>query len=225
MKPVSTILAVALGLLCEGLPAMAQQDTAGFDLTLRIRSTTPGREVRFRAAFVVDDQRGLQYLEGTTPYEVQGRTRGATAIVEGIAGAAEVSAQLVRGTGTDTLTVSASSGPRLVLEYEPPPAWMTRLLARAQERQVTEAQLAAAVREHQAELAADTSAGLWLITKPDGTVDGSGILSPFPLGASSEDINKTLPALRDREVSSFGFRWSRSVQLGRTIRFLCAQLR
>ncbi len=101
-----------------------QQDTAQVEVTLQVRSTVPGQEIRFKAAYRVDDQAGLQYVERTTPFEATGRTRnGAIAILDRVSGEPELYATLVRGSGTDTLRVSEASGPRLVVQYDPRATW------------------------------------------------------------------------------------------------------
>ena len=96
-----------------------RQDTGQFDVLLRVRSTEPGREVRFKAAYDVDDRGGLQFVETTTPFQTTGRTHAATAMLQKLGGDAELDAALVVGTGADTLRASAASGPRLVLRYDP----------------------------------------------------------------------------------------------------------
>lgn len=99
------------------------QDTAGFDVTLKVRSTVPGQEIRFKAAYDMGDRSGLRFVDTTTPFQVTGRTHdGATAMLEKLGGGPELDAALVRGTGADTLRVAQASGPRLVVRYRPPPS-------------------------------------------------------------------------------------------------------
>ncbi len=106
-----------------------QQDTGRVDVSLQVRSTVPGQEVRFKAAYRGDDQAGLQYVEQTTPFEAKGRTRtGAIAILDRVGGEPGLYAALVRGAGADTLRVSEAYGPRLVVQYDPRPAWSRKML-------------------------------------------------------------------------------------------------
>ena len=103
--------------------AAVRQDTAAFDMTLKVRSTVPGQEIRFKAAYDMGDRSGLRFVDTTTPYEVTGRTHdGATAMLEKLGGGPDLEAVLVRGTGADTLRVGGASGPRLVVQYRPPPS-------------------------------------------------------------------------------------------------------
>ena len=229
MRNSSLSLALVLGVLVAPHAVAQKTDTSQFDVTLTVRSVAPDRQARFKAAFVVDDVRGLQFLEATTPFVVRGRTRGATAILEAISGQPDLDALLVAGAGSDTLTVAGASGPRLVVQYEPPSllmqAALKNALSRSAEREPTQAQLAAAVRANETALAADTNSGLWLILTAGGIVEASGVVSPYVRSASSEDIFELLPRLEHRPVASFGFRWSRSVSLGRTVQVLVAVLR
>jgi hypothetical protein len=127
MSHASLALALALGLLIPSAGVAQQQDSAQVDITLQVRSTVPGLQIHFKAAFVIDDHEGLRFVEATTPFEAKGRTRGATAILQRVGEAAELEAQLVRGTGSDTLTVARASGPRLVVQYQPYPMCAVRV--------------------------------------------------------------------------------------------------
>jgi len=101
-------------------PVRAQQDTARHQMTLRITSMVPGRELAFKAAFWVDPSAGLRYVEARTPYEVTGVTSWAIALVENPGGGPDLRAELViTAANGDRSTVAASSGPRLVVEYNP----------------------------------------------------------------------------------------------------------
>ena len=66
--------------------------------------------------------------------------------------------------------------------------------------------LQAAIKLHASELRAmdsTASAGVWVIADSSGVIKESGILSPFPRGVSSNDIQATVPALRGRSVRAF----------------------
>jgi hypothetical protein len=118
MHPVKVAVLVTCAVAAAAAPTQAQQDTSRHPMTLRITSTVPGREVAFKAAFWVDPSAGLRYVEARTPFEVNGVTSWAIALVENPLGGSELRAELlVTGTNGDRSTVSTASGPRLIVEF------------------------------------------------------------------------------------------------------------
>jgi len=101
-------------------PATGQRDDTGqFAVRLRVRATAPTTPIHFKAAYLVDDRVGLQFVDTTTPFEVAGRTLAASAILQKLRGDGQLEAALIVGAGADTQVVSAGSGPQLVLHYQP----------------------------------------------------------------------------------------------------------
>jgi beta-lactamase regulating signal transducer with metallopeptidase domain len=96
-----------------------REGTGQFAVLLRVRSTVPTKEIGFKAAYLVDDRAGLQFVETTTPFQVAGRTLAASAILQKLRGEGQLDAALIVGAGADTQVVSAGSGPQLVLHYQP----------------------------------------------------------------------------------------------------------
>ena len=130
MHPVRFAVLICCAAAAAVAPLRAQQDTARHQMTLRITSTIPGRELAFKAAFWVDPSAGLRYVEARTPFEVAGVTSWAIALVENPAGGPDLRAELViTGANGDRSTVAATSGPRLVVEYNP----MLQRLAQARD--------------------------------------------------------------------------------------------
>jgi hypothetical protein len=120
MKPTRLAAVVGCVLVAAATPMHAQQDTTRHPMTLRITSAVPGREMAFKAAFFLDPAAGLQHVEGRTPFEAKAVAPWAVVLIEDPAGGSNLQAELRVATANDAHeTVSAGSGPRLVLSYNP----------------------------------------------------------------------------------------------------------
>ena len=86
-------------------------------VTLRITSTSPGQEVTFKGAFLVDDSAGVQLvMRGITPFEIFGNTASAHALIEKLAGSGQLEVSLTRSAAPDSATAAMASGPRLSVQ-------------------------------------------------------------------------------------------------------------
>ena len=76
---------ILAALLLTAAPSLAstQGKPDSTQVTLRVRSTAPGHEVRFKGAFLIDDSTGIQLVSvATTPLEVVGHTLSAIGLFE-----------------------------------------------------------------------------------------------------------------------------------------------
>ena len=109
---------VILALLAAPLLLSAQDRPAPIQMTLRLSSSNAAQPVSFKGAYRVDQSRGLQLIEGTTPFEVQGTSAWAIGVFEQVSGASELRAELLVGTESKA-TASVSGSGTIVVEFDP----------------------------------------------------------------------------------------------------------
>lgn len=118
MRVRTHILAV---LLLTAIPSAvsAQDQGCNAQVTLRVRSAVPGREVRFTGAFLVDDSVGIQVVSSaTTPLEVVGTTAtSAMGMFTTLKQSGELELQLVLGLSRDSTRLITAVGSGVTAHY------------------------------------------------------------------------------------------------------------